>query len=104
MIANIGLQDRLLSLILFVFPSFTVPFSTWLLMGFFKTIPRDWRRRRASTGPRASRRSTGSSSRSAPGILTVVIFSFPRRQRLRLRARLHHDLERKTISTASSPS
>src|SRR5881396_2646207 len=28
-------QDKLLALIL-VYPSFTVPFSTWLLMGFFK--------------------------------------------------------------------
>ena len=28
------------SLIL-VYPSFTVPFCTWLLMGFFKAIPRD---------------------------------------------------------------
>ena len=33
-----GLQDSLWSLIL-VYPSFTIPFSTWLLMGFFKTIP-----------------------------------------------------------------
>src|ERR671934_298713 len=32
------LTDRLLALIL-VYPSFTVPFSTWLMMGFFKTIP-----------------------------------------------------------------
>ena len=35
-----GLQDRLWSLIL-VYPSFTVRFSTWLMMGFFKTIPRE---------------------------------------------------------------
>src|ERR671911_1738471 len=35
-----GLQDSLWSLVL-VFPSFTVPFSTWLLMGFFKSIPRE---------------------------------------------------------------
>jgi multiple sugar transport system permease protein len=33
-ISKLHLQDRLLSLIL-VYPSFTVPFSTWLLMGFF---------------------------------------------------------------------
>ncbi len=39
-VSELGLQDRLLSLIL-VYPSFTVPFSTWLLMGFFKTIPRE---------------------------------------------------------------
>ncbi len=39
-IAELGLQDKLWSLIL-IYPSFTVPFSTWLLMGFFKTIPRE---------------------------------------------------------------
>ena len=39
-IATLGLQDSLWSLVL-VYPSFTVPFCTWLLMGFFKAIPRD---------------------------------------------------------------
>jgi multiple sugar transport system permease protein len=39
-IAALGLQDTLWSLVL-VYPTFTIPFSTWLLMGFFKSIPRD---------------------------------------------------------------
>ena len=39
-IATLGLQDSVWSLIL-VYPSFTVPFCTWLMMGFFKAIPRD---------------------------------------------------------------
>jgi multiple sugar transport system permease protein len=39
-VARLGLQDSLWSLIL-VYPSFTIPFSTWLLMGFFKSIPKD---------------------------------------------------------------
>src|SRR5919109_5662441 len=39
-IATLGLQDSLWSLVL-VYPSFTIPFCTWLLMGFFKSIPRD---------------------------------------------------------------
>jgi len=39
-IAGLGLQDSVWSLVL-VYPSFTVPFCTWLLMGFFKTVPRD---------------------------------------------------------------
>src|SRR5919197_3162951 len=39
-ISRLHLDDRLWSLIL-VYPSFTVPFSTWLLMGFFKTIPQE---------------------------------------------------------------
>lgn len=39
-IGDLGLQDSLWSLVL-VYPSFTVPFCTWLMMGFFKSIPRD---------------------------------------------------------------
>lgn len=39
-ISDLGLQNSLWSLVL-VYPSFTVPFCTWLLMGFFKAIPRD---------------------------------------------------------------
>jgi multiple sugar transport system permease protein len=39
-VAVLGLQDSLWSLIV-VYPSFTIPFSVWLLMGFFKSIPRD---------------------------------------------------------------
>src|SRR6266702_82310 len=39
-VARLGLQDSLWSIVL-VYPSFTVPFSIWLLMGFFKSIPRE---------------------------------------------------------------
>jgi multiple sugar transport system permease protein len=75
-VTEIGLQDRLLALML-VYPSFTVPFSTWLLMGFFKTIPRELEDAALIDG--ASR--LGTLVRivfpiSLPGILTVVIFSF----------------------------
>ncbi|MDQ3822208.1 MAG: carbohydrate ABC transporter permease [Actinomycetota bacterium] len=75
-IAHIELQDRLTSLII-VFPSFTVPFSTWLLMGFFKTIPRELEDAALVDG--ASRIKTLLRvifPISLPGILTVVIFSF----------------------------
>ena len=71
-----GLQDSLWSLVL-VFPSFTVPFSTWLLMGFFKTIPRELEEAARVDG--ASRLTTLYRivfPISVPGILTVVIFSF----------------------------
>src|SRR2546430_7180790 len=40
LIGDLGLQDSLWSLVL-VYPSFTIPFCTWLLIGFFKAIPRD---------------------------------------------------------------
>ncbi len=39
-VAILGLQDTIWSLVL-VYPSFTIPFSVWLLMGFFKSIPRE---------------------------------------------------------------
>jgi multiple sugar transport system permease protein len=75
-VADVGLNDRLWSLIV-VYPSFTVPFSTWLLMGFFKTIPPELEDAALVDG--ASR--LGALARvvfplSVPGILTVVIFSF----------------------------
>jgi multiple sugar transport system permease protein len=75
-IAHTNLDNRLLSLII-VFPSFTVPFSTWLLMGFFKTIPAELEDAALVDG--ASRLKTLLHvifPISVPGILTVVIFSF----------------------------
>ena len=38
--AELGLQDSRWSLVL-VYPTFTMPFCTWLLMGFLKSLPRD---------------------------------------------------------------
>ncbi|MGH3047749.1 MAG: carbohydrate ABC transporter permease [Gaiellaceae bacterium] len=75
-IAELGLQDSLVSLML-VYPSFTIPFATWLLMGFFRTIPRELEDAAQVDG--ASR--LGTLWRiilpvSLPGILTVVIFTF----------------------------
>ena len=75
-VAEVGLQDRLFALVL-VYPSFTIPFATWLLMGFFKTIPRELEDAALVDG--ASRLTTLLRivfPISLPGILTVVIFSF----------------------------
>ena len=73
---HVHIRGSIWSLVL-VYPSFTVPFSTWLLMGFFKTIPLELEDAARIDG--ASR--FGTLWRvifpiSIPGILTVVIFSF----------------------------
>ena len=75
-ISKLNLEDRLWALIL-VYPSFTIPFAVWLLMGFFKTIPQELEDAALIDG--CSR--LGSLVRivfpiSIPGILTVVIFTF----------------------------
>jgi multiple sugar transport system permease protein len=40
LVALLGLQNQLSALIL-IYPTFTVPFCTWLLMGFVRTVPRE---------------------------------------------------------------
>lgn len=39
-VVSLGLHNSIWSLVL-VYPTITIPFSTWLLMGFFKSIPKD---------------------------------------------------------------
>jgi multiple sugar transport system permease protein len=70
------LSDRLWSLVI-IYPSFTIPFAIWLLMGFFKTIPQELEDAALVDGCTRF----GSLVRivfpiSLPGILTVVIFTF----------------------------
>jgi len=75
-IAEAGLQDRLASLIL-VYPGFTIPFATWLLMGFFKSIPRELEDAALVDGASRLRSLVWIVFPiSLPGILTVVIFTF----------------------------
>ena len=70
------LSDRLWSLVV-IYPSFTIPFAVWLLMGFFKTIPQELEDAALMDG--CTRLSTIFRivvPISVPGILTVVIFTF----------------------------
>ena len=76
LIADLGLQDSLWSLVV-VYPSFTVPFCTWLLMGFFKAIPKDLEEAAMIDGhSRLGAFVKVVIPISVAGILTVVIFSF----------------------------
>jgi multiple sugar transport system permease protein len=75
-VSILGLQDTIWSVVV-VYPSFTVPFSIWLLMGFFKSIPRDLEDAALVDGLTRF----GAFVRlvipiSLSGILTVVIFTF----------------------------
>lgn len=75
-VALLNLQDTIWSVVV-VYPSFTVPFSIWLLMGFFKSIPRELEDAAMVDG--LSR--LGAFIKlvvpiSLSGILTVVIFTF----------------------------
>jgi len=75
-VASLGLQDTIWSLVL-VYPSFTIPFSVWLLMGFFKSIPKELEDAAMVDGLTRF----GAFFRlvvpiSISGILTVVIFTF----------------------------
>jgi multiple sugar transport system permease protein len=40
MMSGVGLNDSLWSLVI-TYPTFTLPFATWLLVGYFKSIPAD---------------------------------------------------------------
>lgn len=76
LITVIGLQDSIWSLVV-VYPGFTIPLLTWLLMGFLKSIPRDIEEQAQVDG--YSR--LGAVVRTVfplalPGIFTVVVFTF----------------------------
>ncbi len=75
-VSGLGLQDSLWAVIL-VYPSFTIPFSTWLLMGFFKSVPRELEDAAMVDGlTRFQSFLRLVIPVSLSGILTVVIFAF----------------------------
>lgn len=75
-VSLLGLQDSLWAIIV-TYPTFTIPFSIWLLMGFFKAIPRDLEEAALVDGlTRFGAFVKLVIPISLSGILTVVIFSF----------------------------
>jgi multiple sugar transport system permease protein len=75
-ITLLGLQDSMWSLVL-IYPTFTIPFCTWLLMGFFKAVPREIEEAAIVDGCSLFGAFVKMAiPLSLPGILTVVIFTF----------------------------
>jgi multiple sugar transport system permease protein len=75
-IRNLGLADSLAGLIA-AYPSFTVPFVTWLLMGYFESIPEELEEAAMIDG--ATR--FGAFRRvvlplAAPGLLAAALYAF----------------------------
>jgi multiple sugar transport system permease protein len=75
-IAELGLQNSVWALVL-VYPTFTIPFCSWLLMGFFKALPVEIEEAAIVDGCSLF----GAFIKmaiplSVPAILTVVIFTF----------------------------
>jgi multiple sugar transport system permease protein len=75
-IRNLGLADSLTGLIV-AYPSFTVPFVTWLLMGYFESIPDELEEAAMIDG--ATR--FGAFRRivlplAAPGLLAAALYAF----------------------------
>lgn len=75
-VSALGIQNTLWSLIV-VYPTVTIPFCTWLLMGFIKAVPRDLEEAALIDGCsrlEAFRRVV--LPLTVPGIMTVIIFAF----------------------------
>jgi multiple sugar transport system permease protein len=70
------LQNSLWALVV-AYPTFTVPFCTWLMMGFFKGIPHDIEEQAMIDGyGRFGAFVRAVLPLAVPGILTVVVFAF----------------------------
>ncbi|MDQ7819983.1 MAG: carbohydrate ABC transporter permease [Armatimonadota bacterium] len=75
-VSELGLANTVWALIV-VYPTITVPFATWLLMGFFKSIPRELEEQALVDGyGRLGAFLRVTLPLAVPGIITVVVFSF----------------------------
>ncbi|RXG90268.1 carbohydrate ABC transporter permease [Bradyrhizobium vignae] len=75
-VTELGLQNSMWSLVL-VYPTFTIPFCSWLLMGFFKALPIEIEEAAIVDGCSVFCAFIKMAvPLSLPAILTVVIFTF----------------------------
>jgi multiple sugar transport system permease protein len=76
MVTLVNLNDSIWSLVL-VYPTISIPFSTWLLMGFFKSIPRDLEEAAMVDGySRAGAFFRVVMPLSFSGMIAVIVFTF----------------------------
>jgi multiple sugar transport system permease protein len=76
MVVALGLNDTIWSLIV-VYPTISIPFSTWLLMGFFKSIPQDLEEAAMVDGySRLEAFLRVVMPLSLSGVIAVVVFTF----------------------------
>ncbi len=74
-VAELGLKNSMFSMVV-VYPTFTIPFCTWLMMGFFKSVPWDIEEQAMIDGySRVGAIWRAVLPVSLPGILTVIVFS-----------------------------
>lgn len=74
-VAELGLKNSMWSMVV-IYPTFTIPFCTWLMMGFFKSIPWDIEEQAMVDGySRLGAIWRAVIPLSVPGILTVIVFS-----------------------------
>lgn len=76
MVTGLQLNDTIWSLVL-VYPTISIPFSTWLLMGFFKSIPRDLEEAAMVDGySRLTAFMRVILPLSVSGVVAVIVFTF----------------------------
>jgi multiple sugar transport system permease protein len=76
MVVALNLHDTIWSLVV-VYPTITIPFSTWLLMGFFKSIPRELEEAALVDGYSRLRAFIKVVlPLSTSGVIAVIVFSF----------------------------
>lgn len=75
-VVSLGLQNSLWSLVV-IYPTITIPVSIWMLMGFFRTIPKDIEEQAMVDGyTRLSAFGRVLLPLAYPGIVAVVVFAF----------------------------